>query len=251
MRSMATTTRWVPRLLAVMICAYLLSIATPALAHVTITPGQATAGEQATIALRVPHGCEGSPTTAISVQIPDTVASVTPQFLAEWTVDTTMGPLAEPVELHGETVSEGIREVTWSGGSPVPDGLYFDFGLSVRMPDAAGETLYFPVVQTCESGETQWIEVPAEGEDGHDLEAPAPAVELVEAGGSAGADDHAAGEEGASEAAMASEPVATAQLATAQDDAGGSGLMVTAVIVAVLALAALVGVLVAGRLRRG
>jgi hypothetical protein len=50
---------------------------------------------------------------------------------------------------------------------------------------------------------------------------------------------------------MASEPVATAQLATARDDAGGSGLMVTAVIVALLALAVLVGVLVAGRLRRG
>jgi uncharacterized protein YcnI len=249
MRSMATTTRWVPRLLAAMICAYLLSIATPALAHVTITPGRATAGEQATIALRVPHGCDGSSTTAISVQIPDTVASVTPQYLADWTVDTTMGPLAEPVELHGETVSEGIREVTWSGGPAIPDGLYFDFGLSVRMPDAAGEALYFPIVQTCERGEMQWIEIPAQGEDDHDLEAPAPAVELVEAGATAGA--AAASEEGASEAAMASEPVATAQLATARDDAGGSGLMVTAVIVALLALAVLVGVLVAGRLRRG
>lgn len=247
MRSKATTARWAPRLLAGTAGAYLLLIAAPALAHVSVNPGQVTAGEHAKLDLRVPHGCDESPTTALSVQIPDTVASVTPEFLPGWTVDTTMGPLAEPVELHGETVSDGIREVTWSGGTAIPDGLFFDFGLSVQMPDAPGETLYFPVVQTCESGETHWIEIPADGEDGHDLEAPAPAVELVAADAAAGTDDHAGTRDGDSEAAMASEPAATAELATAEGDSSGGGLMVAAVVVAGLALVALVGVMVAGR----
>jgi len=251
MRSIATNVRSAARLLAGMVFAYLLLLAAPALAHVTVNPGQATAGEQTTIALRVSHGCDGSGTTAISVQIPDTVASVTPEFLPGWTVDTTTGPLAEPVEQHGETVTEGIREVTWSGGTAIPDGLYFEFGLSVRMPDTPGETLYFPVVQTCESGETQWIEIPAEGEDGHDLESPAPAVELVAADATAGTDGHGAADEGGSEAAMGSEPVATAELATAEGDSGGSGLMVAAIVAAGLALVALLGVMVVGRRGNG
>lgn len=133
------------------------------------------------ITLRVPHGCDSSPTTAVTVRIPDTVASVTPQFIPGWNVDTETGPLAEPVELHGETVTEGVREVTWSGGTPVPDGTFFDFGISVLLPDKAGETLYFPTVQTCEQGETAWIETPEAGQDHDDLEAPAPAVTLTDA----------------------------------------------------------------------
>lgn len=247
MRSIVTDAHWASRSLAVMVCAYLLLTATPAMAHVTVSPGQATAGEHANIDVRVGHGCDGSFTTEISVQIPDTVASVTPEFLPGWSVDTTMGPLAEPVERHGETVGEGIREVTWSGGPAIPDHLFFDFGLSVQMPDTPGETLYFPVVQTCEDGETRWIEIPAEGGDGHDLEFPAPAVELVAANAAPDSDDHGNAAEGGSEAAMASEPVATAQLATAEGDSGGSGLMVAAVIVAGIALVALLGVMVAGR----
>ena len=44
-----------------------------------------------------------------------------------------------------------------------------------------GETLYFPVIQTCEEGEAAWIEIPAEGEDGEELESPAPSITLTEA----------------------------------------------------------------------
>lgn len=251
MRSMVTLVRQFPRLLATMVCAYLLLIAAPAFAHITANPGQATAGERAEIDLRVSHGCDGSPTTTLSVQIPETVAAVTPEFVPGWTVDTTMGPLAEPVEVHGETVSEGIREVTWSGGSAIPDGLFFDFGLSVQMPDTPGETLYFPVVQTCESGETRWIEIPADGEDGHDLESPAPAVELVAADAADDAAEGAEDDSGGSEAATASEPVATAELATVERDAGGSGLLAAAGVAAGLALVVLLGVFVAGRRRTG
>ena len=49
------------------------------------------------------------------------------------------------------------------------------------MPDAAGETLAFPTLQTCEKGETGWVEVPAEGQDPEELEYPAPAFEVTEA----------------------------------------------------------------------
>lgn len=219
-------------LTALALLTVLVLLAAPAWAHVTANPGNAPAGESAVINFRIGHGCDGSPTTAVSVQIPDTVAGVTPEFVPGWSIDTTTGQLSEPVELHGETVTDGTREITWSGGTPIPDDSFFEFGVSMQLPDQAGETLYFPVVQTCESGETAWIEIPAEGEDEHDLDAPAPSVTLTD---SAGGDDHDASEpDGHSEAASASEPVATAELATSEQSspsilpvvlvAGGIGL---------------------------
>lgn len=215
----------------------LLLIAAPASAHVTANPGEVTAGDHAVISLRVPHGCDGSPTTSVSVQIPDTVASVTPEFVPGWKVDTTTGPLAEPVEVHGETVSEGIREVTWSGGTPIPDGMFFDFGLTVLLPDEAGETLYFPTVQTCQQGETAWIEVPGEGQDGHDLEAPAPAVTLTAADGSG--QDH--GDNDRSEASghdsdAAAAETMSAELTAEQQSDRGNALTIIAILGAALAL---------------
>jgi hypothetical protein len=52
--------------------------------------------------------------------------------------------------------------------------------LSLQLPDAAGETLAFPVIQTCEQGETGWTEVAAEGQDPEELEHPAPLVTITD-----------------------------------------------------------------------
>ena len=41
----------------------------------------------------------------------------------------------------------------------------------------------FPTIQTCEQGEAAWIEVPADGQDGDELELPAPAFVLTAADG--------------------------------------------------------------------
>ena len=72
----------------------------------------------------------------------------------------------------------------YTAKTPVPDGFRDVFVLSVPIPeDAAGTTLYFPTIQTCEAGETAWIEIPAEGQDHDELEAPAPSVAVVESAG--------------------------------------------------------------------
>ena len=42
------------------------------------------------------------------------------------------------------------------------------------MPDAEGEALAFPTIQTCEKGETAWTQVPTDGQDEDELENPAP-----------------------------------------------------------------------------
>ena len=68
------------------------------------------------------------------------------------------------------------------------DGYRDTIELSMRLPDdAAGETLEFPVLQTCEVGETNWNQVAEEGEE--EPESPAPTIVVTEATG----DEHGHG----------------------------------------------------------
>jgi periplasmic copper chaperone A len=169
-----------------------------AAAHVTANPTAAAAGGFAMISFRVPHGCEDSPTTSLTIRIPDGVVSVTPQSVPGWEVSTTSGKLATPVELHGSTVTEGVKQVTWTGG-PLDAHQFTDFGISMAVPDTPGETLYFPAVQRCEQGVTRWITIPVAGQDEPDT--PAPGVELLAAAGGHGASEET--EDGADEEATA------------------------------------------------
>lgn len=160
-----------------------LAIAPSAAAHVTVSPGEAAAGGYALLEFTVPHGCEESPTTSIAVKVPDGINAATPEAVPGWTVAKRMQTLDPPVDDgHGGTYAERVDTVTWTGGPLAPDQLT-RFALSVRMPDAPGETLGWPVVQTCEQGETGWIEVAADGEDPEALEHPAPLVTLTAAEG--------------------------------------------------------------------
>jgi uncharacterized protein YcnI len=160
-----------------------------ALAHIGTTPQEVPAGQSSSIAFRVGHGCDGSPTVSVSMQIPAGVTSVAPKAKSGWTIAMEEGTLPEPVDVDGETVTEGVVQVTWSGGT-LDAHQYDEFEIRARMPDAEGETIYFPVIQTCEAGEYAWIEIPEEG--GAEPESPAPAVTIVAATG----DEHGAGAAG-------------------------------------------------------
>lgn len=179
-----------------------LMVTAPAWAHVGITPGEAPASGYAKLDFSVPHGCDGSPTVAVSIQIPAGVASVTPQVVAGWEITTEEGPLAEPVELHGEMVTEGVTSVTWTGG-PLDAHHLELFGMSVRIEGEEGETLYFPTVQTCEEGETAWIEISET--EGEELDSPAPALTLT------GGADGGHGDEATDTTAAAEETVAAGE----------------------------------------
>jgi uncharacterized protein YcnI len=186
-----------------------LVLAAPAAAHVTANPATAPSDGFAVIAFRVPHGCEGSPTTSLTVQIPEGVVNVKPEAVAGWQVATKIGQYAEPVELFGEQVTEGVKEVTWSGGS-LPDNQFLDFGLSVKLPPLApGTKLNFPTIQRCAKGVERWIQVPVEGEEEPEL--PTPQVELIAA---TGEDEHG----GSATAAEEEEPEGEAAAATSADD---------------------------------
>lgn len=167
-----------------------LAVWSPASAHVTIAEPEHEAGAYTLLTFGVPHGCEGSPTTELRIQMPESIPLVTPTVNPNWDVDKRMEELAEPIDAgHGEQLTERVSEVVYTAKTPLEDGYREAFVLSVQMPeDAAGETIYFPTIQTCETGETAWIEIPEAGDDPEALAAPAPSIEVVETSGESGDD---------------------------------------------------------------
>ncbi len=157
-----------------------LSAAAPTSAHVTITPSDAEAGAYTVLTFSVGHGCEGSPTTALDIQVPEPILSVTPTLLTGWQVEKQMVVLDEPVEdAHGNSVTERVGVVSYTADEPLADGYRAAMELSLQLPATPGETLVFPVVQRCAEGETAWTEVAADGQDPEELAHPAPTVAIV------------------------------------------------------------------------
>jgi periplasmic copper chaperone A len=155
-------------------------LASPACAHVLLEPKQATVGSSYKAVFAVPHGCAGSATTKLRVQIPEGVIAAKPMPKAGWTVDTVNGKYAAEYDFHGNKVSEGVKEVVWSGGK-LPDHQYDEFVVSTFLTDGLkpNTTLYFPVVQECEQGVSRWIDIPREGEAHGHGKSPAPGVKLM------------------------------------------------------------------------
>lgn len=150
-------------------------------AHVTFEVKEAAAGSTYKAVLRVPHGCEGQATLKVRVAIPDGFYNVKPMPKAGWTLETVTGAYAKPFENHGTTVTEGVREIVWTG--ELADAHYdeFVFRGSLGKDLAADSTLYVPVVQECATAAERWIQVPAEGRTASDLDYPAPGILIVPA----------------------------------------------------------------------
>lgn len=161
--------------------ALLIALATPASAHVSLLAGEAAVGGGYKAVLRVPHGCKGSATTAITLKIPEGYLEAKPQPKAGWTLDIKTGDYAKSYTLWGSPVSSGAVEISWSGGN-LPDDQYDEFAVNGTLAGdlKPGVTLYFPVIQTCATGEEDWIDTSG-SEDG----TPAPGLKLLPSAGSA------------------------------------------------------------------
>lgn len=159
--------------------AFLCGLSIHAHAHVTLEQQQAVAGSTYKAVLRVPHGCEGSPTIRLRVQIPDGMVNVKPMPKAGWELSTVRARYAQPVAGdHGAQIAEGVREVVWSGGRLL-DEHYDEFVLRGTLPNKPGETIHFPTVAECERGTERWIEIPAAGRPASEYRYPAPALRLT------------------------------------------------------------------------
>ncbi len=150
-------------------------------AHVTLEKREAPVGAPYKAVLRVPHGCDGTATTALRVRIPEGMIAVKPMPKPGWTIATVTGKYPKTYNyFHGAKLSEGVTEVSFSGGS-LPDAYYDEFVVTgfIAGDLDAGTMLYFPVVQECEKGVHRWIEIPAAGKSPGDYPEPAPGLKLT------------------------------------------------------------------------
>lgn len=163
------------------LAAALFAVSTPAFAHVSFETAQAIPNATYKAVLRVSHGCDGQPTLKVRVRIPEGVVAVKPMPKAGWKLETAKGSYVRAYQVNGETVSEGVTDIVWTGS--LDDAFYDEFVFQARFTDAyqPGAVVYFPVVQECDKGTQEWVQVPAAGEDPHALAAPAPGVKIVAA----------------------------------------------------------------------
>lgn len=153
----------------------LAALAVPAFAHVTLEVQQAEIGKAYKAIVRVPHGCGTEATNVVRVQIPEGFFAVKPMPKAGWTLEIVNGPYANSYDNHGTAVTEGVKEVVWSGGD-LKNEWYDEFVFRGTFADSLEPgKFYFPTIQECATGEEAWIDT--SGGDG--VEMPAPGLELV------------------------------------------------------------------------
>jgi uncharacterized protein YcnI len=193
--------------------ALLLTAATGASAHVGVTPDKTAANSYALLTFGVPHGCDESGTTKVAITLPAELNDATPTVNPNWTVEKVTEQLAEPKKLaDGSSITKRTSQIVYTAKAPLDHSLRDALVLSVKLPDAAGSTLHFPTLQTCETGQTDWSEIAKDGQDPHSLKAPAPSITITEA-----ADAHAAVGHSATAAAGSTVPAETEQAAAVTD----------------------------------
>ncbi len=154
-------------------------LGTSALAHASLEQQEATVGSYYKGVMRIGHGCGDEATLKLRVQIPEGVIAVKPMPKAGWSLETVTGTYANSYDFYGKSLTGGVKEIVWTG--VLADAHYDEFVFRAKLDGslAPDQTLFFPTVQECATGENAWIELPARGQDPHDLKRPAPGLHLM------------------------------------------------------------------------
>ena len=157
----------------------------PALSHVSLEVPEVAPGSTYKAVLRIGHGCDGAAMTRLRVTLPEGFYNAKPMPKPGWVLETVKGDYAMPFDNHGEEMTQGTREVIWSGGE-LADDWYDEFTIrgSIGKDLPPGSVLYFPTVQDCGKASAAWINVTGNP----DAPDPAPVLKLTEA---KGAHEHA------------------------------------------------------------
>jgi uncharacterized protein YcnI len=196
-----------------------LCVAGPVAAHVHTDPSAVQAGKEATVGFTIEHGCDGSPTTKMEIQLPDGSSGIS------------------GVDADGFTSAVAGQVVTFTGGE-VADGTEASFQVTFTAPDEAGE-VPVKVIQSCAEGVNEWIEVAAEGEA--EPESPAPLLTITsgapsESDAEHSHDDEQGHDEKASSTTIAITPIANEEADDAGDDDSSSAPLVFGGIAAIAIL---------------
>lgn len=130
-------------------------------AQVMLEQNQAESGSYYKGVLTVTQGCDGSATTAITVDIPEGLQFAQPMPKAGWQVEIVKKPVERPFFRDGIEITEAVRQITWSGNS-LHDIHFDEFIFRGRVGVGATSVLYFPVTQKCETGELHWDQIAEE-----------------------------------------------------------------------------------------
>ena len=165
---------------AALAAATLISLApTLARAHVSITSGPGFANTSQVITFGVGHGCSGSDTYTVTVDIPAGVMSVRAE-------DSTFGKAKVTRD-----AAQNVISVTWQRTDAdliEADDNYYRLSIRAKLPDQPFTTLYFPTHQTCKKKSdgtvlpvVDWVGMTEdESHDAGTVE-PAPAVAILPA----------------------------------------------------------------------
>lgn len=219
--------------LAAVCAAFLVLVAAPGWAHVTVNPSTATQGGYTALSFRVPSESDSASTTKVQVFLPTDhpLASVSVKPHPGWRAKVVTKRLATPLSTDDGQVTEGVYSVTWTPDSPkdaLKPGEYDDFDVSVGpLPDVP--SLTFKALQTYSDGTVvRWIDAPAASGQ-PEPEHPAPTLTLTPAADATTAD---------------------APSGAATDSGSGDGKATTALVLSVIAVLLGAGALAGSLLRR-
>lgn len=199
-----------------------ISVAGPALAHVTVNPGTAEQGGWTKVSFRVPNEQATATTTKIVVNLPQDhpLAFVSVRPVPGWTIKSDKTKLAKPIKSDDGEVTEAVTQIVWSGGKIDP-GQFQEFDVSIGPLPTDVDQLVFKADQTYSDGTVVKWEDEQKGTE--EPEHPAPVLKLTKA----------AAEPTGLTATAAAVPVAEAKTTTGSDGTartlGGLGLAVGAV----------------------
>ena len=142
--------------------------------HATVSPKQATQDSYQRLSFGITHGCEGSSTVEVIVEVPESIMGAKPMPKVGWTVETEMRDLSQPYTSHGKEISKDVRVIRWKGS--LLDSHYDEFVIMTKLWNKAGP-IAIPVTQICIKGRMDWNQIP----DGSNkrLEFPAPVLEVI------------------------------------------------------------------------
>lgn len=143
-------------------------------AHISVSSGPGFANSTQEIVFGVGHGCEGTDTYSVKIDIPAGVTSVRP-------LRSDFGKATLEKNAAGD-----VTAVIWQ--KPDAELLDSDFGyyklaIRLKVPNQPFTTLYFPTHQTCKASDgtlttTHWVTTPTTGGTADE---PAPELKIVPA----------------------------------------------------------------------
>ena len=143
----------------------LLFAASPAFAHVVVTPKEVGVAQRQVFTVAVPTE-KDIPTVGLTVYIPSEISgNVTPNAKPGWTINVVKA---------GDTVTE----IDWTGGA-IPPGQRDEFLFQVQAPASEG-TLQWKAVQKYEDGSTvEWTHAPASDSEDESAQPPFSTTKVI------------------------------------------------------------------------